>query len=374
MDALASVLGVKPRSFSELPPDLQAAIPPRRRPLLSTGCLAQINGTQGIKKKMLGMVGTILSEEEAQREFRVPPVNEVVLRLFNEGRLICTNRANLLDVTELHASLLPEPRSASQETLSDESFLEFIVTIASGLQCRFPRMQASVSELSSRLASHGLGFATKWRQMLHAAYAAAIDCYPDAEFANLVFHSRTEAGDSYHELYQAFAASMNSSEEDQKKLAPLLFDLSRAVSHRFCELNRDHQRPSKERDCWVMQDGVWTSSPTLFTRDPSNRDRPLPARTFGPEGFASSGAHFTEGSNALGATSASSSTTATLEDVFHVGAAVLVQGLVSKPHLNGQQAIIVGPLQRQRQPPRWPVRVEGGEEMLLRTESLAPRL
>ena len=54
-----------------------------------------------------------------------------------------------------------------------------------------------------------------------------------------------------------------------------------------------------------------------------------------------------------------------------VGASIKVIGLVSRPHLNERHGVVVGTLQKDRQPPRWPVRV-GGEDMLLRTENLEP--
>lgn len=246
--------------------------------------IVMVQGLTGSKAKRNGMCGVILTAAEAREE---GVHGDVVVRLHNEGKVIGLRAEQALDVTAEVASLSRLPRSALAHTATDVAFLEVITAaMASKLQdgddpMPWPNdlMEAGrvFLEVCAQRTAETLALARDWRAALHAAYADAIECYPDAEFASCIFMNRMgPALGTSTQLVQAFLNVFPPPKPERARLA--FFDLSKRVERRFKELNRDHQQPSTNGDCWVLERGEWISHPTLFTRDPSNRDWQLPRK------------------------------------------------------------------------------------------------
>jgi len=184
----------------------------------------------------------------------------------------------------LNASLSPEPRSAAAETASDETFLRLVTSIGAAAvagphnslrEHEAHRYEAFVAAL----ACDGLAFMRVWRTALHAAYALAVECYPDANLANAVFTSSVSGGSALEPLMVAFEdACSRAGVMLPAAHRVLLFDLAGEVTDRFVELNRDHTRLSGAESA-VMRDGEWIAPPVLFTRTEANRDWPLPTHS-----------------------------------------------------------------------------------------------
>ena len=87
----------------------------------------------------------------------------------------------------------------------------------------------------------------------------------------------TQLRQAFYTVLPKRAFSDDASEEAHMAMAGMVFTfLKGLVEDRFNELNRDHHQPS-ESDDYSFPEGT-----LLFTRDPNNRDWPLPRKVVLP--------------------------------------------------------------------------------------------
>jgi hypothetical protein len=320
----------------------------------------------------------VLTDADARdaRERIVP--GELILRLFDGGRVISLSEANACNVTELNASLSPYPRSAAAETATDADFLCLINSVCSSEEDD-ALLTRNYDGFDAALACDGLTFVRAWRTALHKAYSSAVECYPDASFANAVFTSRVSGGNALGELIDVFEDACSRAGvalPDQYRV--LRFDLVGQVSDRFIELNRDHEQPSSKESA-AMQGGEWVYQRVLFTRDAANRDRPLPVRTPAKEEGARQRA--TPERPTPIPPPPSELVAAAFEGAtgrpsngrvgFTRHDRVTIQLLKARPDLNGHHATVLG---WDEASGRYMVNVTGGTSIKLKPECLLPHI
>jgi len=240
----------------------------------------------GNKRKHNGKCGVVLTAEEARAE---GVSGEVVLRLHEEGKVLGLASDQVCDVSDEAKWVSPLPRSAEAESATDAAFLQFILAASEDAkaQCNWDLPWPQIQEALRAESADALAFAGIWRGILHAKYAEAVECYPDASFTSTMFYFKTsvsgltnqQTGDN--EVRAAFIRCVRLPKPRDEGAA--FVKLADAVNKRFKLLNRDHKTASQEFDSWVMgSGGEWVEMPSLCTRDPRNKDWPLPRKPDAP--------------------------------------------------------------------------------------------